>query len=42
MIEDMLLEIAIFVFFLLSVGVGLTIYEFKQHILKIEKKKRKV
>jgi hypothetical protein len=40
MIENMLLQIAMLVFFLLCVGIGLTIYEFKQHIVEHNKKKR--
>lgn len=41
MIEDILLEIAIAVFILLCVGIGLTIYEFKTHIMEREKARGK-
>jgi hypothetical protein len=41
MIEDSLLEIAIVIFILISVGIGLTIYEFREHIMEREKVRRK-
>lgn len=37
MIEEMLPQIAIAVFLLLCMGIGLTIYEFKEHIMEREK-----
>lgn len=34
MMVDMLLEIAMFVFFFLVLGIGLTVYEFRTYIKK--------
>ena len=41
MIEEMLPQIAIAVFLLLCMGIGLTIYEFKEHIMEREKVRKK-
>ena len=35
--EGMLLEIAIFTFIMVGIGVRLTVYEFKQHVIKSDK-----
>jgi hypothetical protein len=40
MVEDILLEIAIFTFTMVIIGIGLTIYEFK-HIIKDYEKTKK-
>ena len=40
MVEDILLEIAIFTFTMVIIGIGLTIYEFKQIIKDYEKTKK--
>ena len=34
MVEDIVLEVAIFTFIMVCIGIGLTVYEFKQHIMK--------
>lgn len=41
MVKGNLFEIAIFVFIMLSIGIGLTIYEFKKMISEDEKIKKK-
>lgn len=41
MVKGNLFEIAIFVFIMLSIGIGLTIYEFKKMINEDEKIKKK-
>lgn len=41
MVEDMLLEIAIFTFIMVGIGIGLTVYEFKQHVMKSDEKIKK-
>ena len=42
MVEDILLEIAIFTFSMLTIGIGLTIYEFRKMMKQDEKvRKRK-
>jgi hypothetical protein len=41
MVKDILLEIAIFTFIMLTIGIGLTIYEFKKMMKDEEKIKRK-
>ncbi len=41
MVEDILFEIAIFVFIMVAIGIGLTVYEFKAHVMKGDEKIRK-
>lgn len=40
MVEDILLEIAIFTFIMVTIGIGLTIFEFQKMIKKDEKIKK--
>lgn len=40
MVKDILFEIAIFVFIMVTIGIGLTIYEFKKTIKEDEKIKK--
>ena len=40
MVEDILLEIAIFVFILVTIGIGLTIFEYKKMMKNDEKIKK--
>jgi hypothetical protein len=41
MTEDFILEVAIFTFIMVLIGIGLTVYEFKQHVMKRYGKRRK-
>jgi hypothetical protein len=41
MVKDILLEIAIFTFIMVAIGIGLTIYEFKKMMKNEEKIKKK-
>ena len=41
MVQNILFEIAIFVFIMVAIGIGLTIYEFKAHVMKGDEKIRK-
>lgn len=41
MVEDILLEIAIFTFLMVGIGIGLTVFEFKQHVMKSDEKIKK-
>ena len=41
MVEDIFLEIAIFTFIMVGIGIGLTVYEFKQHVMKSDEKIKK-
>ena len=40
MVEDILLEIAIFTFIMVTIGIGLTIFEFKKMMNEDEKIKK--
>jgi len=40
MVEDILLEIAIFTFIMVTIGIGLTIFEFKKMMTDDEKIKK--
>ena len=42
MVEDIVLEVAIFTFIMVCIGIGLTVYEFKQHVMKNDEKIKKV
>lgn len=41
MVQNILFEIAIFVFIMVAIGIGLTVYEFKTHVMKGDEKIRK-
>ena len=34
MVENIIFEIAVFVFLMLAIGIGLTVYEFKNFVIK--------
>ena len=40
MVEDILFEIAIFTFIMVTIGIGLTIFEFKKMMQNDEKRKK--
>ena len=42
MVEDIVLEVAIFTFIMVCIGIGLTVYEFKQNVMKSDEKIKKV
>lgn len=41
MIETILLEIAIFIFLMVAIGIGLTIYEFKHDVMEDDENTKK-
>ena len=38
-VDDIYLELAVFVFIMLAIGIGLTIHEFRAHVLDHEEEK---
>lgn len=41
MIEDIIFKISVFTFIMVGIGIGLTVYEFKEHVMKPFKKLKK-